>query len=183
MPDSHDPEDDPLLRRLHESSAGDAAARQLRRRYDQLREDYEALLLRLSELESRLAAPVPVAPPPVHSPAPAGTPAANPLADSLLGPLLTLREQYVEALGNIQGLVSGIDGLAAGAFKAQRGPGAATEPEPAHDEPRSYQVEARARNVGSLLDFQEQLRGLAGVARVAIHAIDSERATFIVELA
>ena len=41
--------DDLILARLRESAAGDPAVRQLRRRYDMLRGDYEQLLDRLGE--------------------------------------------------------------------------------------------------------------------------------------
>jgi uncharacterized protein involved in exopolysaccharide biosynthesis len=47
--------DDLILERLRESASGDAAVRQLRRRYDSLRSDYEQLLDRLGELEERIA--------------------------------------------------------------------------------------------------------------------------------
>ena len=46
--------EDFLLERLNEAASGDAAVRQLRRRYDLLRHDYEQLLDRLGELEDRL---------------------------------------------------------------------------------------------------------------------------------
>ena len=174
MSEPHDPEEGALLRRLREGAGGDGAARLLRRRYDDLRADYEGLLTRLGQLEARLSEPAP----------PAAVPElaqSNGLTSALLGPLLTLRDQYAEALGGLQTIVASLEGLAAGAFKAQRGaddrsPVSTREPQ------RSYQVEARARDTGTLLAFQEGLRSLPGVARVAIHAIDAERATFVVEL-
>ncbi|MCL4241867.1 MAG: hypothetical protein KJ048_10990, partial [Dehalococcoidia bacterium] len=54
MSDIGNDADDAILERLHEAASGDAAVRQLRRRYDLLREDYERLLDRLGELEDRL---------------------------------------------------------------------------------------------------------------------------------
>ena len=171
MPDSFDPED-ALLRRLREGAGGETASRQLQRRYDELRADYQRLIGRLGELEERLTEP----------------PAAHPddatsdlLATSLLGPLVTLRDQYAVTLGGLQALVSGLDGLAAGAFKAQRGPGPA-DADGAVAAPRSYQVETKARTFPALLEFQSRLAAVPGVSRVAIHAIDAERATFVVEL-
>ena len=177
MPDSFDSEEDALLRRLREGASGDASARQLRRRYDQLRLDYESLLERLGDLEARLEdAPAPTSP--------ALTPTqSEPLAASLLGPLLTLRDQYVETLGGLQALVSGIEGLAAGAFKGQRGPTSMASPPASDGPPREYEVRARASSFPELLAFQQQLGGLPGVREVAIHAIDADRATFIIELA
>ena len=52
--DSSDARPDPLLERLRESATGDAAVRQLRRRYDILRHDYESLIDRLMELRTAL---------------------------------------------------------------------------------------------------------------------------------
>jgi len=46
--------DDAILERLKEAASGDAAVRQLRRRYDLLKQDYERLLDRLGDLEDRL---------------------------------------------------------------------------------------------------------------------------------
>ena len=40
----------------------------------------------------------------------------------------------------------------------------------------------RGPGFGELLDFQERLSTLEGVARVSINAIDTERATLVVEL-
>ena len=175
MPDSFETEEDALLRRLREGASGDAAARQLRRRYDQLRLDYESLLERLGDLEARIAEPVGQAPAPIAA-------QTESLSSSILGPLLTLRDQYVETLGGLQALVSGIEGLAAGAFKGQRGPASQPAPESTTDVPRSYEVGARASSFPALLAFEEKLAAVPGVGRVSIHAIDSDRATFIVEL-
>ncbi|MEP6871150.1 MAG: hypothetical protein ABI939_04790, partial [Anaerolineaceae bacterium] len=43
-------------------------------------------------------------------------------------------------------------------------------------------VDVRGQGFGELLDFQERLSSLDGVARVSINAIDTERATLVVEL-
>ena len=174
MPNDRPGDDDFLYDRLQEATSGDAAVRQLRRRYNTLREDYERLLDRLGELEERVA------------PAP---PAASSLADSIYAPLARLRDEYVAALASMQGIVSGLDSLSHGAFKGQRG--ATPEPRPVEtasgappDVPnaRTVQVDVKGRGFGALLEFQEHLSSLPGVARVAIHAIDNERASLIVEL-
>ena len=70
MSDIGNDADDAILERLHEAASGDAAVRQLRRRYDLLREDYERLLDRLGELEDRLneAADRAAQPPPPPTP-------------------------------------------------------------------------------------------------------------------
>ena len=157
MPDSFDPED-ALLRRLRDGAGGETASQQLRRRYDELRTDYQQLLRRLSELEARLAEPANRAP----TEAPTDT-----FASSLLAPLETLRNQYAITLGGLQALVSGLDGLAAGAFKAQRGPGFGAEPEfdPEAAGQRSYHVETKARTFPALLEFQSRLAAVPGVSR------------------
>jgi hypothetical protein len=186
--------EDFLLERLNEAASGDAAVRQLRRRYDMLRNDYENLLDRLGELEDRLAAP---AQQQVEPAAPA--PVSQSIAEAIAAPLLRLRDEYLAAAGSIQTVVGGLEGLAAG-FKGQHGapaqPRAASEPaserEPmaappqeARDElPRlqKTQIDVKGSGFGELLDFQERLSQLPGVSRVSISAIDNERATLVVEL-
>lgn len=191
---------DPLLERLRESATGDTAVRQLRRRYDILRQDYESLIDRLVELEERIAqdaarreadtveatsatppGPVPVEPMTV--------------AESLIAPLLRLRDEYLVASTGIQGIVSGLDMLASTAFSRRR-PESTPEPAeptsasstppapptPAPSDPLPFQVDVRGEGFGELLDFQERLAHLPGVARVSISAIDNERATLVVEL-
>ena len=184
--------DDLILERLRESASGDAAVRQLRRRYDSLRSDYEQLLDRLGELEERLNAEPPATstpPPPI---APLAVSAS--LADMILAPLLKLRDDYVAAVSGINSVVSGLESLAAGAFKGQHGGESAAQPaapqpaathhvdEAVSQRPRRVQVDVRGRGFGELLDFQERLTSLEGVARVSINAIDTERATLVVEL-
>ncbi len=181
MPDGETEDEDQILRRLQETASGDAAVRQLRRRYDLLRTDYEALLERLGELEGRLseAGNEPEAEPPSPSP----VAAASLMVQGILAPLITLRDEYAEAVTGIQSIVTGLESMAAGAFKGQRRQAAApTERASANAPPRNIQVEAKAEGFGDLLDFQERLSAIPGVARVTIHAIDTGRATFVVEL-
>ena len=189
---------DPLLERLRESASGDTAVRQLRRRYDILRQDYEALIDRLVELEERIAddairreaetvEATSAAPAPPHPVEPMT------VAESLLAPLLRLRDEYLIASTGIQGIISGLDSLASSAFHrrftgnsgdAETAPGAAASPRPAaaNGDPPPFQVDVRGQGFGELLDFQERLAHLPGVARVSISAIDNERATLVVEL-
>jgi hypothetical protein len=180
--------DDIILERLQESASGDAAVRQLRRRYDLLRQDYERLIDRLGELEDRLndaeAAPQT---PAIQLPG---------LAEAIAAPLMRLRDEYLAAVSGIQNVVSGLEGLASG-FKGQHtAAGTPSAPAPADsvggeasagEEPRpprahKVQVDVRGSGFGDLLDFQERLSSLGGVARVSINAIDNERATLVVEL-
>ncbi len=44
------------------------------------------------------------------------------------------------------------------------------------------QVDVNGSGFGELLDFQERLSEMNGVSRVSISAIDSDRATLVVEL-
>lgn len=178
--------EDLILERLRESASGDAAVRQLRRRYDSLRSDYEQLLDRLGELEDRLNAD--------QASSPATPPAvSSSLADMILAPLLKLKDDYIAAVVGINSVVSGLESLAAGAFKGQHGGESAAQPaapqpvthhvdEAVSRRPRRVQVDVRGRGFGELLDFQERLTSLEGVARVSINAIDTERATLVVEL-
>jgi len=197
--------DDLILARLRESAAGDPAVRQLRRRYDMLRGDYEQLLDRLGELEDRLNAQALATRSPLAASNPEQTLSAQ-LSDVLLAPLLKLRDEYVTAAARITALVSGLETLAQGSFKGQRStsetqlatppaePGAAPASGDANSPPTSgpgthggasskrLQVDVRGQGFGELLDFQERLSSLEGVARVSINAIDTERATLVVEL-
>jgi hypothetical protein len=185
--------EDYLLERLNEAATGDAAVRQLRRRYDLLRADYERLLDRLGELEDRLneAAAQP-------RPAP---PLSEAIAQALAEPLMRLRDDYLSAVTGIQAVVTGLEGLATG-FKGQhvstppppaaaapKPPGEAP-PEPSVDEPdipagppvHKMHIDVKGSGFGELLDFQERLSQIPGVSRVSISAIDNERATLVVEL-
>ncbi len=172
--------DESILERLQESASGDVAVRQLRRRYDNLRQDYERLLDRLGELEDRLNEAA-------AAPAALG-PQLPGLADAIAAPLLKLRDDYLAALAGIQSVVTGLEGLASG-FKGQHSAAGTPAPAPspsdsaASDAPvHKVQVDVKGSGFGDLLDFQERLSGLGGVARVSINAIDNERATLVVEL-
>ncbi|MGE5596108.1 MAG: hypothetical protein ACM3S1_08750 [Hyphomicrobiales bacterium] len=183
--------EDQLLERLRETTSGESSVRQLRRRYDLLRRDYEVLLDRLAELEERLAER-PMEPATRQEPTPATAPErpVRNLLEQLTAPLAELREAYREAIQGLQAIVAGLDALTIGGFKGQRGsePQAAPPPPPPDASaapagaPSEVQVEVRARGFGDLLDFQERLSALPGVARVSIRAIDSEQATFTVDL-
>lgn len=187
-------DDERLLERLKEAVSGDQSMRRLRRRYDSLREDYEGLLDRLADIEQRIelsdALDEEQQPETRRTPG-AGlpsAPAAGRLTDSLLAPLMQLREEYIAAATSIQAIVGGLDTLAAGAMKGQKPAHSAPEerPGPVREEaparPRSVQVDVKGEGFGNLLDFQEKLSTLEGVARVSISAIDNDRATLVVEL-
>lgn len=186
MSDFGNESDDAILERLQEAASGDAGVRQLRRRYDLLRQDYERLLDRLGELEDRLdeAAERPT------EPAASATPVASALAEAIAAPLIRLRDDYLAAVASIQTVVAGLEGLASG-FKGQHtaagrsevtSTSAAPESPPNHGRPPKVQVDVKGSGFGELLDFQERLSNLGGVARVSINAIDNERATLVVEL-
>lgn len=189
MSDTGNHPDDALLERLQEAASGDAAVRQLRRRYDLLREDYERLLDRLGELEDRLNEAAERA----TGPVPASTFSSG-LAEAIAAPLLRLRDDYLAAVASIQSVVSGLEGLASG-FKGQHtatgrpetqaypaGTPDQAERPPAPARPTRIHVDVKGSGFGELLDFQERLSQLGGVARVSINAIDNERATLVVEL-
>lgn len=183
--DEHDEE--LLLRRFRANAPGDSALRQLRRRYDLLREDYERLLDRLVELEERLAEPEPeprISRPAGSAATVAGGASVNAVTQQILAPLLDLRDSYVEMLTRLQEVVEGLDSVAAGMMKGQHaappaGPAVPASPVP---RPRTVDVETRGRGFGEMLDFQERLSALPGVSRVSIQAAGTDRATFIVEL-
>lgn len=187
-------EDDILFERLKEAVSEDASVRQLRRRYDTLRDDYEKLMDRLSELEDRLGqagmASAPEPPPQLRpagrmAPNAGGSPSRSELMDGILAPLLRLRDDYLAALAGIQNIVGGLESLAAGALKGQHS--AANEPaspgSPVGRGPRDVRLEVQGSGFGELLDFQERLSAVEGVGRVSINAIDNDRATLVVELA
>ena len=185
MSDQEPEAEDFLLERLNEAATGDAAVRQLRRRYDLLRTDYERLIDRLGELEDRLNE--------AQSARPTAGPVADAIAQALAEPLLRLRDDYLSAVTGIQSVVSGLEGLASG-FKGQHSvrptatPPQAPAPEPADaaagasGAPQKMQIDVKGSGFGELLDFQERLSQIPGVSRVSISAIDNERATLVVEL-
>ena len=199
--------------KLHEAAAGDAAVRQLRRRYDALRHDYEQLLDRLADIEDQLTQPTPAPAP--HAPtsavsAPGGPGAVSAagavsapgaempppaIAEALAAPLTALRAEYLATATHIQDIVGGLERIAEGALKGQHRPTQPSAPVPASSaeppveepaptaaRPRRIQVDVKGHGFGELLDFQERLSSVAGVARVTINAIDGERATLVVEL-
>lgn len=188
MSDIGNDADDAILERLQEAASGDAAVRQLRRRYDLLRQDYERLLDRLGELEDRLNEAADRATQPPESAAPF----ASTLADAIAAPLIRLRDDYLAAVASIQSVVTGLEGLASG-FKGQHtaagkasgdlsANAAPHEPPASHSRPTKIHLDVKGSGFGELLDFQERLSQLGGVARVSINAIDNERATLVVEL-
>ena len=192
--------DEMLLGRLQEAAGGDAALRQLRRRYDDLRRDYESLIDRLGEIEERLVdQPSQSDVAAIRTETPAGT-APTLIDEALTDPLLRLRDEYLAAGARIQDIITGLERLAADALKGQHA-GATTpaegatseqEPEqpsspprrdsPEEPRPRKVNVEVHGKGFGELLDFQEKLSSVPGVSRVSINAIDAERATLVVEL-
>lgn len=184
-----------LLERLEEAASGESSVRQLRRRYDLLRRDYEVLLDRLSELEERVVTQPSTEPHDATSQpaAPQVPPPAEGwgLLQQVTAPLQRLREEYLAAISAMQQIVGGLDGLARGAMKGQHS--ASGEPQappnpvvesPNGEHPNQVEVtvDVEGSGFGDLLDFQEQLSSLPSVARVSIQAIDSERASFVVEL-
>lgn len=181
------PDDDTLFERLQEATGADPALRQIRRRYDSLRADYERLIDRLEELEARLEAARRAEPPRPAGPAPA----PGSLAESLTAPLYRLRDEYAAALSGIQEIIEGLGDLAHGAFKGQRDSSGRTAP-PTRAEPpapairgaelKRVEVEVRGEGHTALLGFQERLKAMPGVRRAAISAIDDEHATLVVEL-
>ena len=196
-------DDERLLGRLREAASGEQTTKQLKRRYDSLRRDYELLLDRLADIEHRMEAPEPaeapdVVPPqsaprpprataPPPPPAPGGSAGTGRLTDTLMAPLIQLREEYLAAATSINAIVGGLDSLAAGAMKGQRRAAAPEErPAPVREDAavrrRSVQVDVKGEGFGNLLDFQERLSELEGVTRVSINAIDNDRATLVVEL-
>ena len=167
-------EDDALLGRLQESASTDPSAKQFRRRYDDLREDYEALLDRVALVEGQLS----------QSPsAPLSTSAT--LTEAMTAPIRTLRDEYRGALEDLQEVVRGLDRLASGVLKGQRlprgqAPGPPVSVETDEDTGvRTVRLEVKG---GDMLAFQERLAVMPGVRKASISAIDSERATLVVEL-
>ncbi|MDZ7728092.1 MAG: hypothetical protein U5Q44_07790 [Dehalococcoidia bacterium] len=196
--------------------AADVAMRQLRRRYESLRGDYEQLLDRLGELEARMEQP---------GSTPAPEPGAARLGEqvqrAILSPIYSLRDEYAAAAAEMQSLATSLESVARGAFKGQHPAAQPTapapgmeqrsreaapppppppepprpEPEPAPTAPAPEQPERRrdtgpqtahievaSPNLGTLLDFQERLSRIEGVARVSMSQVTAERAMLVVEL-
>ena len=153
-----------------DDDAPGAPLAQLRRRYDELRADYESLLGRLRELESAAVQP---------EPARAPVAPRYGLVEGLLAPLEQLQAEYHEALASLQGLVDGLGTMLGARLKGQR----LGEPvRPSFVDEQAVQVDVRGRGAPMLLAFRDRLAALPGVAAVNIHAADQERATLIVEL-
>lgn len=170
---------------------------QWRERYELLQLEYESLLRRVSQLEAD-ANPGP----PIARFAPqrrgAGLPAPREpqtVAESVAGPLLRLRDEYLAAAASIDAVIEGLEGLAAGTFREARAEpphpaartrrppvGEATPGEPPSRRPRRIQVEAKGGDFGEVLDFQEQLAAIPGVESVSVNNVDADRATLTVEL-
>lgn len=159
-----------------------------RERYEQLRRDHESTVRKLADVEaadqatrfsgSRFA-PQRVGYSQSHAD-------YQSVAEAVVSPLLRLRDEYLGAVGKIDAVVGGLEGLAASAFHETRTapsiPPLDQPPTTQRSKPNRVQVDVRARGFGELLDFQERLSDMKGVASVSVNAIDSERATLTVEL-
>ena len=118
------------------SRSKDPALRHLRRRYESLRDDYEELIERLAQVESRLEPGQPRAAPrgapgqeARHSTPPAGSGSVSEqVLRAIAAPWFALRDEYSRAAQELLGIVHSMDELADRAFKGQR---------PAHEEPPS----------------------------------------------
>jgi len=162
--------------------SSEAVNRQLRRRYESLRDDYDELLDRLAELEGRLQK----AEQPVGS-QPASERLSLAVSEAITAPLFALRDQYALAAAELSALAEAVEDLGWRTFKGQRGsslstPGAdaPARSEPAHT--TTVEVQADSSDLGKLLDFQEQVGQLACVARVSLSQVRDDRATLTVEL-
>jgi len=162
MPEEQDRES--LLGRLQEATSAEAALRQLRRRYEQLQDEYDTLASRLTGLEaaagvSGLATDV------------------SPLADVLREPLRRMLGDYVAARAQADSI---IDALRAVAGETPAAP--VTPPASSDAVPSRVAVRVGGGDVGALLDFQERLSSLPGVARVSIETSEGGRSSLTVEL-
>ncbi len=169
-----------------------------RERYELLQLEYESLLRRVSQLEAEATVRPPLA---RFAPQHGGLQPQFPrehqtVAESVAGPLLRLRDEYLAAAASIDSVINGLEGLAAGAFRETRTdapvhPGVRTRRSPVGDDlgteprprrPRRIQVDAKGGDFGEVLDFQERLAAIPGVESVSVNALDAERATLTVEL-
>jgi hypothetical protein len=191
MPTRQTGSDTPLFEQAAAAEMDDSALRQLRRRYEALRRDYESLLDRVGDLEEHQVLSA-RAKPQRGGPSEPPTAGAGRVAEGLVSPLLGLRDEYLSAASGIQTIVESLDRLAAQAF---RGTGTAApqatpavravepvSPGPREESPRRIHLDVSGQGFGELLDFQERVSGIAGVARVSISAIESDRASLVVEL-
>ncbi len=173
-------------------ASGDTALRQMRRRYESLRHDYEELIDRLSEVEQRLLD---------EQRAAAAQRSEQPGSlrvqsrDFLLAPLGQLRDDYLMIADELITIANSLNDMTARSLKGQRGSSPATAvphqsptqptPQPQHTasaEPQRVNMHVQASGLGQLLDFQEQLSRLAGVERVSISQVNEDRAVLVVEL-
>lgn len=160
----------------------DAVNRQLRRRYESLRDDYDELLDRLTEVEGRLHR---AEQPSVDVPATRAL--ASAIAEAIGAPLFALRDEYVQAAQELTSLAEAVNQLGWRTFKGQRGPtaadnGGADRPETSPPIRTTVEVQVDSGNLGMLLDFQEQVAQLPCVARVSLSQVREDRATLTVEL-
>ena len=165
MPEEQDRES--LLGRLQEATSAEAPLRQLRRRYEQLQMEYDSLASRLSGLES--AAGV------------SALGSGSSLADVLREPLRRMLDEYTAARAQADAIIEGLRGLALieGAPSAPSEPAA---PSATGAGASRLSVRVGGNDMGALLDFQERLSGLPGVARVSIETAASGASSLMVEL-
>lgn len=161
-----------LQERLQETASGEAALRQLRRRYDLLRQEYDRLLDRLERLERR-----------VTSPGRTEQAAPAPLSATVRDPLVRLRDEYAEAAEVIETILRGLERITSELMPVtSSGAGRVLPTQARARETMRVQLEVRGGDFGRILDFQERLAAMEGVVRVSISAIDQERATLMVDL-
>lgn len=163
------------------AGSSDAVNRQLRRRYELLRDDYDELLDRLTEVEGRLRRTEQTSP---ETPAARGLSAA--ISDAISAPLFALRDEYTRAAEELTALADAIEQLGWRSLKGQRG-STAPERESTSDVERdqartTVEVQVDSGDLGALLDFQEQVAQLSCVARVSLSQVRDDRATLTVEL-
>ena len=187
--------------------AGDPELRQLRRRYEALRDDYEDLVERLADVEAQLRRPPQEE---TRSPDPSA-PAEGSLREQVRHvvsmPWFQLRDEYAQTADDLQTIIRDMDELAGRAFKGQHGPRHTSEHDHEEQERRPHplrhsqehegdhgfasrgprrarmvEVQVHSLNLGALLDFQERLSNLPEVARVSMSQVNEDRAMLIVEL-
>ncbi|MCC6386149.1 MAG: hypothetical protein IT302_02065 [Dehalococcoidia bacterium] len=165
MPEEQDRES--LLGRLHEATSAEAALRQLRRRYEQLQLEYDSLASRLSGLESAAGVSA------------LGT--GSSLAEALREPLRRMLDEYTIARAQADAIIEGLRGLALVESETSAAPEPAAQPVASSGTSR-VSVRVGGNDLGALLDFQERLSDLPGVARVSIETAGSGASSLMVEL-
>lgn len=167
MPDEQDRES--LLGRLQEATSAEASLRQLRRRYEQLQDEYDALAARLSGLESAAGT--------------AALPGTGSLSEALRDPLRRMLDEYLAARAETDAIIDGLRGIAGLPAPEVAAPGPTPPAEPPVSAPvERVGVRVGGGDVGALLDFQERLSALPGVARVSIETSEAGRSSLTVEL-